>query len=232
MFDLRHREHVIDSDADDESSVGVRNTENKMNQLTDFAQLARTASSTRSTGYRPAAIENATPASQYWRSKAANGTGDSLNISDLLENETIDAHCLDTPQRSLQMFQPSEFTGRSTECLGAGIMSEQEVGSCCSLNSPSVEQILATSFSEDVRRMADQLREVKVRNSYGGRTADMSMASEGTASTSMFDWGEGYRNNLSRLSARLDADEASFNSTKVCIMKNIELQSNRSNSYA
>lgn len=191
-----------------------------MNQLTDFAQLARTisASSTRSTGYKPAAIENANPTSQYWRSNTA--TADSLNISDLLENETIETQCLDTPQRSVQMFQPSEFTGRSTECLEAGVMSEQEVGSCTSLHSPSVEQILAASFSEDVRRMADQLREVKVRNSYGGRTADMSMASEGTSSTSrnsMFDWGEGYRNNLSRLSARLDADEASFTSTKVCL---------------
>lgn len=192
-----------------------------MNQLTDFAQLARTASSTRSTGYKPATIENANPSTQYWRSNAVSGTGDSLNISDLLENETIDAQCLDTPQRSVQMFQPSEITGRSTECMNAGVMSEQEVGSCCSLNTPSVEQILAVSFTEEVRRMADQLRDVKVRNSYGGRTADMSMASEGTSSNtrnSMFDWGEGYRNNLSRLSARLDADEASFNSTKVCLL--------------
>lgn len=210
-----HREHVIDCDADDESSVGIRISEDNMNQLTDFAQLAKTVSAS-STGYTPTAIENANPTSQYWRS-----TGDSLNISDLLENETFDAHFLDTPQRSVQMFQPTEFTGRSTECMDAGVMSEQEVGSCCSINLPSVEQILADSFSEDVRRMADQLREVKVRNSYGGRTADMSMASEGTSSNtrnSMFDWGEGYRNNLSRLSARLDADEASFNSTKVFLI--------------
>ena len=74
------------------------------------------------------------------------------------------------------MFLPSEITGRSTL-----------------YPTQSVEDILAESFSEDVRELGAALGELKIRASWGGeslpKTADLSMSSGGRNSfTSMGDW--------------------------------------------
>ena len=102
----------------------------------------------------------------------------SINISDLAEDETIGRQPLSLSNTvpNLNIFQPSEITGRSTLCP-----------------TQSVEDILAGSFSEDVREMGAALGELKIRASCGGeslpKTADISMSSAGRSSfTSMGDW--------------------------------------------
>lgn len=121
-----------------------------------------------------------------WRQLVSENS--SINISDLVENDTIEGR----PNIS-RFFEPSEITGNSTECsipIGAPER-ENAIGGALD-DSMTVEQILAGSFSEEVRDMAVQLGEMKVRASYGGRTADMSQVASSLGAD--FDWGPGYKN--------------------------------------
>lgn len=95
----------------------------------------------------------------------------SANSSSLSDDRTVDLN-----SRSKQYFNPSEMTGRSTECVTTDA-------------SLSVEQILSESQCSPVRALANELKEFKIRESHGGeqlaRTADVSLTSSKSFRSSM-----------------------------------------------
>lgn len=108
------------------------------------------------------------------------------------------------------LFEPSEITGRST--CHVGLTSQS-----------STEDILSKSCAEDVRRLAVGLSAMKVRQSYGGRTADMSrdssVASGSTrpSSKAANPWADGFKRNAGEMGGGVpsDMEGASFRSTNV-----------------
>lgn len=104
-----------------------------------------------------------------WESRRPKGY---INLSDIIQEQTIDGRMatftpLPTPQPTPQQhkrdsaysFEPTEMTGRSTTNVQAvrRITSQPAVGN----NSPSVEQILATSFSHDIRDLCTSFQSDK-----------------------------------------------------------------------
>lgn len=87
------------------------------------------------------------------------------------------------------VFVPSEISGRSTECdirpLGARLSNVANIIAATdqSLSEPSVEQILGDSFSKDVRNMGADLRQKKVRHSYGAFARQSNASSLSLANT-------------------------------------------------
>lgn len=90
---------------------------------------------------------------------------DSINISDLVSDQTIEVKSLNSPALTSTKisFEPSEITGRSTMCKA---------------KAPTIEEILSSSVSEHVWRMRDSLY---TNTKSLPRTADMSFASSGTS---------------------------------------------------
>lgn len=182
----------------------------------NFADLAKS---------KPAAAGGSQPPPPlqygYWRRPNV-PAGDSLNLSDLLENETIPM--VITPQKPFtydghQLFQPSEITGRSTEFTQfGGRRSGAErfstpASSSGSAGSPTVEQILTQSFSSEIRSLAPQLEQLRMSHSGGGRfTADMS-----NSTTNNFDWDavSAAAQNTTSNPPNSIADDMSFNSSNV-----------------
>lgn len=94
----------------------------------------------------------------------------SINLSDLVEDQSINS-----PNN--HVFKPSEMSGRST------IMVDNSKAQYCHLKnqsksrydnnaSPSVEQILAASFSEEVRGLGSALENIKLRQSLDSNFAN------------------------------------------------------------
>lgn len=134
-----------------------------------------------------------------------------------MEDKTIDARLdIDTPEKNhgKQYFEPSEITGRSTEFSNAPPAQKYSnaFDTDSATHSPTVEEILASSFTSDVRQMAVRLSEMKLQTG-GRRTADMSLSSE-SESRSEYDWGAGVKQSFSKsLSRNLPVEH--FNSSKV-----------------
>lgn len=122
------------------------------------------------------------------------------------------------------LFDPIEITGRSTS---HNFRHHHHLPSRDSMNSslPSTEDILSQSASENVRQLAASLSRMKVDQSFGGRTADMSFASSASGSSrggakKMGDnnpWGEGFKRNAGEAMGQVafDLEGASFKSTNV-----------------
>lgn len=138
----------------------------------------------------------------------------------MLEDNTVDLRHSNSSSSSLHrsedaVFRPNEITGRSTDYE-------------CANNKMLVEEILGQSSSEEVRKLGVHLNDLRVRHSYGGRTADMSdcsMASgrNDSGPLGVDAWQGGFKHSLgaSMMAGTNDAEESSsFRSTNVSIHKN------------
>lgn len=91
-----------------------------------------------------------------------------INFSDIIEDKTIDgrmANFTPTPAKNdnKYTFEPIEMTGRSTTCTQAQI--EQATSGT---HSPSVAEILASSFATDIRDLCTSMQNINkndMRNS-------------------------------------------------------------------
>lgn len=133
---------------------------------------------------------------ENWNKWGRNTNNLMINLSDLVEENTASSPQLRSNYH--HVFEPSEITGRSTSCSQ---FKQNAISS-----SPSVEQILAQSFSEDVRNLGSKLEDMKFRQSLSHaslpRTADISMASTSFSSDARYtDWGN-YKNSTGIEEAR------------------------------
>lgn len=137
----------------------------------------------------------------------------SFNSSALSDDVTVDFRSDRSHQSIDGLFEPAEITGRST-----GHNFRQPTA----MSLPSTEDILRKSVAGDVRQMADALSQMKIRQSYGGRTADMSLASSvasGPTRSAMADynaWEGGFQRISGAAMMRANgSDAASFRSSNV-----------------
>lgn len=202
----------------------------------NFADLANKVN--RSTDHKRHYQSTSSSAAKHdWR-LPTEPAADSLNLSDLLENESIlSSLATPTPKRKTtaamrnQLFQPSEITGRSTECIQFGHSSQDtarfSTPPSSMRSSTTVEQILAESFSSEVRSLAPELEQLRI--SYGGArfTADMGNSFD------QFDWGGGGggggESDVDAVNATTNppnsiVDEISFNANNVSEMLKADQQ--------
>lgn len=152
----------------------------------------------------------------------------SINLSDLIEEQSYNSirsvNC--TPIAEKHPFKPSEFSARSTiisdaskNRLSQEIINRQQQQQSTASASPSVEQILAASFDENVRDLETQLEHIKLRQSMGSsgwrrHTADLSLNSSVTSLKD--DWKKGLRlSDVSDVNAEIAADEQFISSSQV-----------------
>lgn len=147
-----------------------------------------------------------------WRSQSS-----SLNDSDLIDEKTLDFRnsAARSSQGQQHLFEPSEITGRST---GHDFLNQRGRPEPDDEDDLDVEAILSQSASDEVRKLAFELNQMKVRQSYGGRTADMSLPSGASRNCSMAAsdvWGGGTSRNVAEMRRQLDETESSFQSNNV-----------------
>lgn len=143
-----------------------------------------------------------------------------FDISDLIDEHTMDFRSQQSHSHEA-LFEPTEITGRSTmHTLRPTTLRRSSI----TTSLPSTEDILSQSGAEDVRQLAVSLSEMKVRQSYGGRTADMSLASSASGFGSarggagINPWGDdGFKRNAESVVGKANNDlyGASFRSTNV-----------------
>lgn len=92
---------------------------------------------------------------------AARRPKNSINVSDIIEDRTIDGR-VETPMTS-DKFQPSEMTGRSTECIPQ-MKGLAKVVPVTSYHSPTVEEILATSIAPRIRDLCTSFQSLDANN--------------------------------------------------------------------
>lgn len=201
----------------------------------NFADLAKqvNSSTVHKRHYQPTSSSSAANHNDWRLPKEP--AADSLNLSDLLENESIlSSLATPTPKRKTtaamrnQLFEPSEITGRSTECIQFGRSSQDTrfstpppSSSSSMRSSTTVEQILADSFSSEVRSLAPELEQLRI--SYGGArfTADMGNSFD------QFDWGGSDVDAVNATTTNPPnsiVDEISFNANNVSEMLKADQQ--------
>lgn len=105
---------------------------------------------------------NLPPESEWDRRRMRAEAG--INFSDIIEDKTIDGRFVDmTPATTPApinkfTFEPIEMTGRSTTCVQA---QKYHSDMATTSHSPSVEQILASSFANDVRDLCTSFSDMK-----------------------------------------------------------------------